>query len=395
MEQKSPDAFRTISEVAEWLGVPTHVLRFWESRFTQVKPVKRAGGRRYYRPADMLLLGGIRKLLHEDGLTIRGVQKLLREQGVKHVAAMSPPVDSEPATESNVVSLDAGRSEDAAATNDTDTDSGEADATASDPTEHDDGTPVESVDSPSAEPAPTPETTEDGPSADIDYPKPTEASDLAGGGEDEASDDTTDRASFHTEVSEADDSDIASQPPAPVAQDTLPDTALETTRGDVGDAADVPDRDETNKADEVAETATSAEDDEPSDSVDEPSSKTETRDDTGLPEDVAQADGEADDAPLEPETEGDAQVMPETDPESTKQPDAVAELERVALTMPAIGEDPQDETLDPKIEPVAPILRRMRARGLTLPPATLQALADRLETLTRGSSTTPPPGGLG
>lgn len=94
MDKKSPDAFRTISEVADWLGVPTHVLRFWESRFAQVKPVKRAGGRRYYRPADMELLGGIRKLLHEDGMTIRGVQKLLREKGVKHVAAMSPPLDS-------------------------------------------------------------------------------------------------------------------------------------------------------------------------------------------------------------------------------------------------------------------------------------------------------------
>ncbi len=90
---KSPDAFRTISEVADWLGTPTHVLRFWESRFSQVKPVKRAGGRRYYRPTDMELLGGIKKLLHDDGLTIRGVQKILREEGVKHVAALSQPVD--------------------------------------------------------------------------------------------------------------------------------------------------------------------------------------------------------------------------------------------------------------------------------------------------------------
>lgn len=108
MDKKSPDAFRTISEVADWLGVPTHVLRFWESRFTQVKPVKRAGGRRYYRPADMELLGGIRKLLHEDGMTIRGVQKLLRENGIKHVAAMSPPLDSDELRDpdgSNVVSL--------------------------------------------------------------------------------------------------------------------------------------------------------------------------------------------------------------------------------------------------------------------------------------------------
>ncbi|MHA6344825.1 MerR family transcriptional regulator [Roseivivax sp. CAU 1761] len=90
---KSPDAFRTISEVAEWLDTPAHVLRFWESKFTQVKPVKRAGGRRYYRPSDMTLLGGIKQLLHEDGMTIKGVQKLLSERGVKAVAALSPPVD--------------------------------------------------------------------------------------------------------------------------------------------------------------------------------------------------------------------------------------------------------------------------------------------------------------
>ncbi len=87
---KSRDAFRTISEVAEWLQTPAHVLRFWESKFSQVKPVKRAGGRRYYRPADMELLGGIKKLLHEDGMTIKGVQKLLREQGVRYVASLSP-----------------------------------------------------------------------------------------------------------------------------------------------------------------------------------------------------------------------------------------------------------------------------------------------------------------
>jgi len=101
MDKKSREAFRTISEVADWLDTPTHVLRFWESRFTQVKPVKRAGGRRYYRPNDMLLLGGIKKLLHEDGMTIRGVQKLLREEGIKHVSAMSQPVDADqdPATQ--------------------------------------------------------------------------------------------------------------------------------------------------------------------------------------------------------------------------------------------------------------------------------------------------------
>ena len=90
---KSAEAFRTISEVANWLGSPAHVLRFWESKFTQVKPVKRAGGRRYYRPVDMLLLGGIKKLLHDDGMTIKGVQKILREQGVKHVSELSAPLE--------------------------------------------------------------------------------------------------------------------------------------------------------------------------------------------------------------------------------------------------------------------------------------------------------------
>ena len=86
---KSPDAFRTISEVAETLETPAHVLRFWESRFPQIRPVKRAGGRRYYRPADVALLTGIKRLLHDEGLTIRGVQKILREQGVRHVAGLA------------------------------------------------------------------------------------------------------------------------------------------------------------------------------------------------------------------------------------------------------------------------------------------------------------------
>ena len=88
--EKSREAFRTISEVAEWLDVPTHVLRFWESRFSQIKPVKRAGGRRYYRPSDMRIIGGVKTLLHDQGMTIRGVQKLFREQGVKHVSTFSP-----------------------------------------------------------------------------------------------------------------------------------------------------------------------------------------------------------------------------------------------------------------------------------------------------------------
>jgi DNA-binding transcriptional MerR regulator len=85
---KSPDAFRTISEVADHLDTPAHVLRFWESRFPQIKPVKRAGGRRYYRPTDVALLEGIKRLLHDEGLTISGVQKILREQGIRHVAGL-------------------------------------------------------------------------------------------------------------------------------------------------------------------------------------------------------------------------------------------------------------------------------------------------------------------
>ncbi len=85
---KSPDAFRTFSEVATDLDVPQHVLRFWESRFTQIKPVKRAGGRRFYRPDDVDLLRGIRALLYLDGLTIRGVQKILKERGLRHVVMM-------------------------------------------------------------------------------------------------------------------------------------------------------------------------------------------------------------------------------------------------------------------------------------------------------------------
>ncbi len=93
---KSPDAFRTISEVADWLGIQAHVLRFWESKFSQIKPVKRVGGRRYYRPADMQLIGGIKKLLHDDGLTIKEVQGILRDAGVAHVSSLSKSLD-EPA----------------------------------------------------------------------------------------------------------------------------------------------------------------------------------------------------------------------------------------------------------------------------------------------------------
>jgi len=85
---KSPDAFRTISEVADELDLPQHVLRFWETRFSQIKPLKRGGGRRYYRPTDVDLLNGIRHLLYDQGYTIKGVQKILRESGVQFVGAI-------------------------------------------------------------------------------------------------------------------------------------------------------------------------------------------------------------------------------------------------------------------------------------------------------------------
>ncbi|MFN0218196.1 MAG: MerR family transcriptional regulator [Hyphomicrobium sp.] len=86
---KSAEAFRTIGEVADELGVPKHVLRFWEGKFPQIRPMKRGGGRRYYRPEDLELLRGIRHLLHAEGYTIKGVQKILREQGIDQVKSAS------------------------------------------------------------------------------------------------------------------------------------------------------------------------------------------------------------------------------------------------------------------------------------------------------------------
>lgn len=88
MTAKGPEAFRTISEVADDLDLPQHVLRFWETRFNQIKPMKRGGGRRYYRPQDVELLRGIRVLLYGEGYTIKGVQRLLKERGVKIVMAV-------------------------------------------------------------------------------------------------------------------------------------------------------------------------------------------------------------------------------------------------------------------------------------------------------------------
>lgn len=113
---KAPDAFRTISEVADDLDVPQHVLRFWETRFPQIKPMKRGGGRRYYRPDDVDLLRGIRHLLYGEGYTIRGVQRLLKDNGLKFVQAVwrpdAPPVGAPPADEIDDAASDIAAHED-------------------------------------------------------------------------------------------------------------------------------------------------------------------------------------------------------------------------------------------------------------------------------------------
>jgi DNA-binding transcriptional MerR regulator len=106
---KSPQAFRTISEIAGELDVPQHVLRFWEAKFTQIRPLRRGGGRRYYRPEDVDLIRGIRRLLYNEGYTIKGVQKVLREQGVRVVADSGregEPADATEARQREQLELD-------------------------------------------------------------------------------------------------------------------------------------------------------------------------------------------------------------------------------------------------------------------------------------------------
>jgi DNA-binding transcriptional MerR regulator len=132
---KAPDAFRTISEVADDLDIPQHVLRFWETRFTQIKPMKRSGGRRYYRPDDVDLLRGIRRLLYGEGYTIRGVQRILKEHGIKSVQGL---VDGSAAAPAFAAIDESPRDaadfeEDAATTVDVENDEDEVDGAASGP----------------------------------------------------------------------------------------------------------------------------------------------------------------------------------------------------------------------------------------------------------------------
>jgi DNA-binding transcriptional MerR regulator len=99
MSNKSPEAFRTISEVSKDLSIPQHVLRFWETKFIQIKPIKRGGGRRYYRPEDVEILKGIKNLLYNDGYTIRGVQKVIKENGTRKILINSSKTQIKPFTE--------------------------------------------------------------------------------------------------------------------------------------------------------------------------------------------------------------------------------------------------------------------------------------------------------
>tara|TARA_B100000427_G_C15052018_1_gene396031 strand:+ start:90 stop:515 length:426 start_codon:yes stop_codon:yes gene_type:complete len=101
MTVKSPEAFRTISEVSKDLSLPQHVLRFWETKFAQIKPIKRGGGRRYYRPEDIELLKGIKYLLYNDGYTIRGVQKVIKESGTRKILKNQTNINSFTDSENN------------------------------------------------------------------------------------------------------------------------------------------------------------------------------------------------------------------------------------------------------------------------------------------------------
>jgi DNA-binding transcriptional MerR regulator len=102
---KGPEAFRTISEAADELNVPQHVLRFWETKFSFIRPMKRAGGRRFYRPTDIAVLRGVRRLLHDEGYTIKGVQRLHREQGIRRLVAAGEGEAVAPPDTSNLLNL--------------------------------------------------------------------------------------------------------------------------------------------------------------------------------------------------------------------------------------------------------------------------------------------------
>lgn len=385
MDQKSPEAFRTISEVADWLGVPTHVLRFWESRFSQVKPVKRAGGRRYYRPSDMELLGGIRKLLHEDGMTIRGVQKLLREQGVKHVAALSPPLDSGPGDRDvtptdNVVELSDRRE---AAQDDTIEDAEIVEEAVTEEKEERrfpfDDEPLPAP--PEVEPEPAAAAEAEEPVAEeaepVETPEPVAvqaedveaaAPEVETAAPDEAEPEVSeDVAAVYDEV-EAEPAaepevDVSDPLPEPEAMEFLAHEA-EPENFEAEDAAGF----ETGAAPEAAEIPDETDAEDPMSSPDalafaahgaEPEVVEETPDSAEAveepAEDVAAEDLAAEDTPEEP-----------------------VEVPASGLAMPEIDDDPDDDDLEAG-PPIAAQLRVLRTDRIDAEIATLQALADRLD----------------
>lgn len=347
MDQKSPEAFRTISEVADWLGVPTHVLRFWESRFSQVKPVKRAGGRRYYRPSDMELLGGIRRLLHDDGMTIRGVQKLLREKGVKHVAAMSPPLDmAGESTPGNVVDLSDRRTEatDKVAEAETvDEAAEEVEEKRGFPFDDDEPAPVKPIAAP-AEATPAAETAQEPEVAPAMPPEPAPVQ------EEDAAPDAFD----------ADDS-----LPSPDAMEFLAhDAAPETDAGDTYDARTV-------EVEVEVEAAA------PGDPMSSPEALDYAAHDAE-PSHEDEADAVETEAPV-------ASAEPEPEPEHPAPEHPAPERpapERPALVMPDIDADPDDDDRESGTL-IAATLRDIRSQRARVNTSALQALADRLDEISR------------
>jgi resuscitation-promoting factor RpfA len=366
MDQKSPEAFRTISEVAEWLGVPTHVLRFWESRFSQVKPVKRAGGRRYYRPADMELLGGIRKLLHEDGMTIRGVQKLLREKGVRHVAEMAPPLDlaadTKNTTPDNVVDL-SDRRETGAETGEPQGDEPEAeDANAP---WYDSGIFAQS---PGARPAP-----EDTAAADVrepDHEPPTA------------------EAASETPSAEAPgDADAPADPGDPLPDPEMMDFLAHDATPEVFE----PEGPEARAAEPAAPSEAEPGETDPADPMSSPDALDFAAHDA-LP-DTHEPQADADEAEAQPEiaAEEPAPEAPAGEPEAAapQAPEPAAPAEetaappepapRPALVMPEIAPDPDDTVSTPQTQPMSTRLRELRGSRAGISVANLRALADRLD----------------
>jgi len=411
MDQKSPEAFRTISEVAEWLGVPTHVLRFWESRFSQVKPVKRAGGRRYYRPADMELLGGIRKLLHEDGMTIRGVQKLLREKGVRHVAEMSPPLDlsseTKDVTPGNVVELSDRREAGAEAKPEkTQTETEQADEASEDEVDapwYDSGIFAQAPeaqaghedvhDTGDAEPA---REAEAGTSPELTGAEAeTPSSDTPG---DEASSvdpgdplpdpDTMEFLAHDAtpDVVEPEGAEADTPAPAePVQTDpTDPMSSPEALDFAAHDAQ--PETHDTDPAGETARKDDATPGENPPQAAPTDPDKPATDDDKsamdarpesaadGPPGDGEPAEPVAPGAGTEPDAERPAQQPEPPTPEPTPRP---------APVMPEIAPDPADDAPAPAERPMAARIRDLRAMRSSVPAASLRALADRLDEIAR------------